>query len=414
MPESERKDPHPEVGKIQCQLCSEETHFLPAHLRRVHGLSVDSYREKFPESPTVSFTLWERYREGSPSAPSRPRAKVQFGPISVRVHEDVPEGDCLPCPEHFRFPTAGDLREIAEDISVSLSAGRSIFLWGLPGVGKDALFHAYSAITQRPAEIFDVRPDTNIREWFYVRGFDKESSTWEEGKMLRICRDGYQTEAGERIPYLVLITDFDRAGRVQAESIRLLTDTIQGRVKGPGGTTYPVLPGTQFCLTANTSGAGDARGRCISANPIDASIMARINRKYHYTWMDWSDESWILTRKFPELCQEDGVLDTLKSCTEVLHGAMESEEFYGEFSHRELCAWLEHSTDLQGWFPELPNSDLLARSARCWLDGLPDEESRMTAIRLIDPYTGIRAYLDGGETERGPSDSLQDYLGEAP
>ncbi|MFA6235506.1 MAG: hypothetical protein WC824_15125, partial [Bacteroidota bacterium] len=180
---------------------------------------------------------------------------------------------------------------------------RSCYIWGLPGSGKDAFFHAWSNLTRHPAIIKSVKPGSDIEAWFFSRAFNDKGTYWEEGAVLPALRDGFITSSGRRIPYLFLVSDLDRADRSQAEYLRLITDTIQGRIDGPAGKTYDVLSQTIVVATGNTAGAGDERGRMISANPMDASLMERFNARFQFHWMNWEDESEIVQAKFPILFQ---------------------------------------------------------------------------------------------------------------
>jgi hypothetical protein len=194
---------------------------------------------------------------------------------------------------------------------------------------------------------------------------------------------------------MILITDFDRATKEQAESMRLVMDSISGRVKGPNGVTYRVLAGTQVVVTANTAGAGDSRGRCTSSNVIDASILDRFERAYEFHWMDWRDEGVIVKEKFPILLSKaSGAFDQVGRATEALRKAVQDEALYAEFSHRALCAWLGHAEDIVAVSDSVP-ADLLRRAFRAVADKMPDAETRAEAVRIVDPH------LRGGSLDHG-------------
>jgi hypothetical protein len=395
---------------LKCKICGHvEADWLPDHLAEAHGLTVDAYLAKHPGAPTASQRLLDRWEKGRPkhrrTLPPQPAdLAVDFAGVSFPVHTSVPPEACLPLPPEYRIPRHGGLGKDVQHAVVSLARKRSLYIWGLPGSGKDALFHAWSAQTRTPAVIFQVQPGVDIQGWFFSRAFDDKGTSWEEGELLKALRDGYVTPDGERVPYLVLISDFDRADRAQAEYLRLVTDSIQGRVKGPRGVTYPVLPGTIVAATANTAGAGDSRGRMVSANVIDASILDRFNRTFQFRWLDWKDEEPIVRAKFPmlvEKCPE--VFPTMGRVTATLRKAIAAEELYAEFSHRALCTVLGHAEDLIfcSGGKKVP-SRLLKKAARAWLDGLPDEETRQAARNLIDPH------LKGGAIDEGDTSHIGD------
>lgn len=391
---------------IGCKECGAEVKdYLPDHLTEVHGMSVADYLFKHPGAQTMSARLEGRF--AAQKVPRRELPKpptdltLNFANVQFQINWDVPEEACLPLPDQYRVPVKGALGEDVQHVSIALKHSRSCYVWGMPGTGKDALFHAWSALTRTPAIIRQVKPGTDIESWFFSRGFDQTGTCWEEGDVLRAIRDGYLTTSGRRIPYLILITDFDRADRDQAEHIRLITDSIEGRVDGPAGKVYKVFPGTRIVATGNTSGGGDERGRMISANPLDASLLDRFERKIQFHYMTWDDEGPVVKSKFPILFQRFPTVET--KCREVVKGlrdAVLNGELHGEFSHRGLCNILSHATDLivenanQANPRKLP-SNLMGLAARVWKDGLPDEENRVIASRIIDPHFQS---LDEGDT----------------
>jgi MoxR-like ATPase len=333
-------------------------------------------------------------KRAPPPIPSK--LTVKIAGVTFPVNANVPPEACLPMPDHYRIPMYG---ELAEDIShavVALKHGRSTYIWGMPGSGKDALFHAWSAMTRTPAMLRQVKPGTDIESWFFSRGFNEKGTFWEEGDVLKALRDGYTTPTGEVIPYLILVTDFDRADREQAEHIRLITDSIQGRIDGPAGKTYKVLAGTRVAATANTAGGGDERGRMTSANPQDASLLDRFERKLNFRWMDWRDEGEIVRAKFPLLLEKfPSAFAKMEKVTKVLRDAILQGDLHGEFSHRGLCNILGHAQDILACSGNKGDKKLLKRASRAWIDGLPDTENRDAARKLMDPHLSM---LDEGNT----------------
>jgi MoxR-like ATPase len=395
--------------KVSCKECDWKGHYLTQHLEERHNLTPQEYLKRYPDSPLMSRSLKKLLQKATSGILRTPVTDLQdikanFAGLQIKVPWDVPAEDCLPLPEFFRFPQHGELFKDFREAAISLISGRSLYIWGLPGSGKDALIHAFSALARRPAEAFSVRTGEDIQPWFFSRSFNQEGTFWEEGRLLQIARDGYLTKSGRRIPYLILISDIDRADKTQMECLRLVLDSIQPRIKGPKGITYPIFPGTQFVATANSSGSGDFRGRCISSNPIDASMLDRFERSYQFHWMLWADEEPIVKEKFPllfekspEAFREVGLL------TMTLRKAIESEDLlYAEFSHRAVCAWLGHAEDIVRLTNSVPDN-LVQRAARCWLDKLPDPETKKIAERLTDPSiaSGMESHGDTSHIREG-------------
>lgn len=384
-----------EATPITCALCGHaERDWLGNHLIETHGTTVDAYQEAHPGHPVMSKRLRTRYdktvgnpRRAHPPAPEN--LTVKFAGLPFTVNPGVPASACLPLPGNYRLPRHGKLGKDIANAIVALFRNRSLYIWGMPGTGKDALFHAFSALTRTPAIIKQVIPGSDIEAWFFSRGFDQNGTHWEEGDVLTALRDGYVCEDGTRIPYMLLVSDLDRADRSQAEYLRLITDSIQGRVSGPTGTVYNLLAGTQVVATANTAGGGDERGRMVSAQPLDASILDRFERKFEFHMMDWRDEEPIVKAKFPTLVDKASwVFAKMGKATKALRAAIDNEELYAEFSHRGLCSILGHAEDLlicSGSGQEVTGK-LLKKAARAWWDGLPDKESRLKAQTCMDPH----------------------------
>jgi MoxR-like ATPase len=256
----------------------------------------------------------------------------------------------------------------------------------MPGTGKDAFVHGISHLARRPAMILSIVPGRDIGPWFYTRSVSKEGTGWEYGAGWDAITKGYVDDSGVRRPYIVLITDLDRADEAQVEWLRLLMDGIAGRIIGPDGKAVPVLKGTTFVATANTAGGGDERGRMVSARPMDASILDRFQRRFQFHYMDWADEEPIVLAKFPILvAKAPEVFAQIGKCTAAIRDAVAKETLYAEFSHRGVCAVLGHAEDIITVTGKCPDG-LLKRAFRAWIDGLSDENTRLEAKRLIDPH----------------------------
>jgi hypothetical protein len=394
-----------------CRLCGHTDYFLGDHLVEAHGLSLDAYLKAYPGSPTVSQEALDMLEKGKKKGvrregpPADSALSISLRGFVVPINPDVAESACLPLPPHYRLPEHGDLAIDIVEALISIIRGRHTYIFGLPGSGKDALLHAFSYLTRRPTLIRQVDPNVDIESWLYTREFDEKGTTWKEQELLVALRDGYLTSTGRRIPYTILITDFDRANKAQAEFLRMILDSISGRVRGPAGKIYTVFPGTQIVVTANTAGGGDSRGRMVSANVIDGSILDRFERVFQFHWMEWADEGPIVNAKFPMLAQRcPGIFKQVGKATASLRDAIHKETLYAEFSHRGVCKWLGHAEDIVAMTGKVPK-DLPRRAARAFLDGMPDDETRLQAQRLIDPH------IKGGVVGVRESDASSDPLG---
>jgi MoxR-like ATPase len=395
---------------IPCRICGESVpDYLEAHVTSKHQITLTAYVARFPGAPTVSDRLLARFRTGTKDVhrehPSLNDLTLKIGSVNFPVNINVPLEACLPMPDHYRLPVYGDLSDDVQHALIALRFGRSTYIHGMPGSGKDGLFHAVSVMTRMPALIEQVAPGTDIESWFFSRSFNEKGTFWEEGAVLKALRDGYECPNGDRVPYMLLVTDFDRADREQGEHLRLILDSIQGRVKGPAGRIYKVFPGTRIVVTANTAGGGDERGRMTSANPIDASLLDRFEVKIIFHMMDWRDEGEICKKKFPHLHEKHSqAWPKMASVTKAIREAIKNDDLHGEFSHRGVCAILRHAEDIlkangNRVDPRLMNQ-LMARASRVWVDGLPDESTREEAWKLLDAQFGTLP--DPGNPNRVP------------
>lgn len=390
----------------KCRICGfHASPWIGDHLAEAHDLTVASYLATYPGAATASQALLDAYDGASKRRRKAAEAQglaVDFAGVSFPVDLAVPASVCLPMPAHYSMPSHGDLAGDVADVAVAVKRGRSVWVWGPPGTGKDAIFSALCAMTRRPSLLFTVVQGADLTAWKFTRSFDANGTKWEEGALLKALRDGYTTPDGRKVPYLIVLSDFDRATRSQAEELRQILDSIQGRVTGPTGEVWPVFPGTTIVATANSSGAGDTTGRCISANPIDSSILDRFERKVRFHAMDERDEEPIVRAKFPLLAaKHPEAIGVMMKATTAIRAAVDKEEVYAEWSHRTLCAWAGAAEDLTETVgAKLRWDRLVARAARTVLDGLPDQDTRERVKRLIDPY------LKGGMVGEGDTSHI--------
>jgi hypothetical protein len=386
-----------DAASVPCRICGHESLFLSDHLSESHDLTVEAYLRENPGAPTVSDLLLEAEEALRPKA-TRRSAKhlddlaVPIAGLDVSVWHEVPSEVCLPLPPNYRMPRYGKLGKQVARCTEYLVSGRHSWVSGAPGTGKDANIHAFSALCRRPAFMLTIDPNLDLEPAMYTRSFgpDGEGGTrtfWEFGALWKALTEGYVAPSGKVYPYIILLSDFDRATKAQVEKLRLICDSISGRVMGPDGKTVPVIPGTTIVATANSQGGGDTTGRCISSRPVDSSIMDRFKRKVIFTAMSWKDEGPILQAKFPVLFDRvPEAYDTLGNATKALRKSIEAGDLYCEFTHRTLSDWCEASEDRMALRPKSKLATLLADCSDVWVDGLADEETRLEARRIIDPY----------------------------
>lgn len=403
-------------NRVACKVpeCKFKSHSLMDHVVVSHGISVEKYLEQFPGSPTVSKDFIDQMENGSledkrvrKAAPPATALSVSLMGVNLKVDVGVNPLDCLMLPDKYRPPTKGKAKGAFLRALMGLARGRNVYIWGLPGTGKDAFVHCYSALTRKPTVMVTFRPGYDISPWFYSRRIDEKGTGWEYGHLWNALVNGIKGKDGKTRAPLVLLSDVDRADEAQAEWFRILTDSISGRILGPDGRMQELITDDfgqrpQFSFTANSCGTGDERGRMTSASPIDASILDRLGRKIQAHYMDWEDEVEILRAKYPRLSEmypedtKNGLFDQLGRVTKSLRDAIDKQEIYAEFTHRGLCEILNECDDIVEYTPvgrKVPDN-LLKRGMRAWLDGL-ESDAQFEARRLADPHMTGGALGDG-------------------
>jgi MoxR-like ATPase len=376
-------------SRVECAICGFKSHSLLDHLTEAHELSAEDYLAAHPGSATLSrdcLNAVATKRKGTrrTSAPDVVNLTADLmGLRDFTVDHGIRELQCLPMPSHWAWPTKGKAKKAYRRALIALIMGQPVYIWGGAGMGKDAIGHAFSALTRTAAELYCFTTGTNVKDWFYTRRLDADGTGWDYGVLWRLLTQGAVGTDGVKRPAMIIFSDIDRGTPEQLEEFRLILDTTSQRIKGPDGSTAMVLPGTRFMFTANSSGTGDESGR-MSSQRIDASLIDRMGRFVQFSYLHWDDEGPILRAKFPLVAEVAPlVFDELGKATKRLRDAIDSEELYAEFTHRGICEVLAEATDLIKFNDGAAPSSLLKHGFAAWLDRL-DSDQRMIAKRLID------------------------------
>lgn len=392
---------------LRCAICGhQDPHDLIGHIVQTHGISVEKYAERFPEdlyeSPMMK-SIWDEYTKDVDRTPVLGGTySTTFHGFEVEINLDVPVESCANLPPFYVFPQKAEANKQALRIVRYLVEGRSVWIYGVPGIGKDAIVHYLSASIRKPFRFFSIQPEAKIQDWFWSLGFKDGESTWIEGALLKALRDGYRDATGKVHPYLILLSDLDRATPAQIERLRTLLDTDEKRVPLPSGEYASILPGTTIVATANTMGEGDETGRIVSARRVDSSILNRFECKVQMVSPEWSDLLRIMRRSHEnEITQLEsyGLLGSLQNATTALQKACEDGTLYGEFSLRDLRNVLNEFRSLCACMKITTSSPsptkILFESFDVYLDGLGTKTSRDAARQLIAPHFEITTLWTG-------------------
>lgn len=386
---------------IKCSLCAYEAHYLVPHLLEAHGLGEGEYTGEVT-SPALE-TAHDASLKGRKRVAFDPSKGVnaRFAGIPLPVNLDVPSEACLPLPACYAVPQYGKLADAIRRTAARVAAGNSkpLWVWGPPGTGKDAVFAALSARMRRPARVFNITPDADIQGWLATRALGPEGTYWEEGDLLRCLRDGYRTADGRTVPYLVVLSDVDRATRAQMEPLRAILDSLGGRIPAANG-MHRVLPGTLIVATANTAGGGDTSGR-YTATPVDTSVLDRFTFKVVFANMDPRDEEPLLRAKYPALSARfPELVPAIMRATTAIRDAIEKEELFMDFGHRTVSNWMDAIQVESAFYSGKDAARVIRAGLQDVLAGAPNDDTREALKRLVDPH------LKGGAVDEGDTSHI--------
>lgn len=386
--------------KATCKICGWEGHLLLPHLG-AHNMTISQYREMYPDASTVS----DRLRDcvGTTLSPEHPRipvtqgCEVELAGIRFPVNLNVPEEVCLPIPKHYVLPTGGAMGKVVGHLMVGLKGRKSCWIYGPTGSGKDAILHFFSHITRTPTVFIEMRPGEDISGLICSRGFQNGNTVWEEGRVLRALRDGYEVKTGdkvERVPYMVLISDIDRATPEQIEMLRPILDSIEGRICRPDGEVDRVLPGSLVVATANTAGDGARSVMYVTAQTQDVSILNRFDLFFHLGYPDWPVWAKAIQSGYKNLLEENPhLIDLLGQFVRALHQG--GGKSMNPFSFRDVRSCLDHIRDLTKYQPskwDVKDPQIIFAGLRSWFSRLtPEAVSAALAVAAVHMKVGTKA-----------------------
>lgn len=392
-----------------CRECGHTSHWLGDHILEAHGMSVSQYLAKHEGAETISQEAYDAMlsRRKTRNHPTkREDLSIKFGGLEFDVNYEVPADACAPENPYYRFPTQGKAKEACFNAVLGLMRGVSQFVWGCAGTGKDAFFQRFSELTRTPCKVIQVNPDLDISKILFSHEIcPVKGSYYKEGVLLKALRDGYVTESGKRIPYLIILTDIDRATPQQGEHLRMVLDSVQGRIQTPDGGVEKVLKGSRIVATANSTGNGAIGGRYASSQVMDSSILSRFTYTWEFKTLSWKDEEIVVRSKFPILarhCEE--IFTAVGKTTEVIRKATERGDLEMEFGHRELSGWMDFAECLAEYDLKRGRkirTHILKESFQVVLQAL-DSDMRDAVTQMVDTH------IRGGLVNQGDTSHIGD------
>ena len=126
--------------EIYCGLCGQKAHGLFNHLRQMHELTPDRYKERCKGAPLISEELAAYIRDARIETTEK-GLKKQAELFGVEFLTDILPGELVPkADEGYVF-----LEELAKQVLISLKENEKILLVGPTGVGKSTLIEQLAA-----------------------------------------------------------------------------------------------------------------------------------------------------------------------------------------------------------------------------------------------------------------------------
>lgn len=398
-----------------CAICGHSGHYIGNHIQEAHGMSLEEYSATYPNAPLASQAVVDkmnsrRKRRAVPTAVDE--LVIKFHDFEMKPNLDVDVSVCGANgkgPEHYRLPSYGDAKEIIFDVLIGVETGASQLIYGPAGTGKDAFWLNFSMVTRTPCISIQINPDIDISKVLFSHEISANDGTYQKvGHLAKCLTEGYKTESGKVIPYLVILTDIDRCDPAQGEHLRLMLDSVSQRIQHPDGHTLPVLEGTRFVATANSIGNGSERYS--SAQVMDASILSRFNNKVEFCQLDWRDEEMIIRNKFPLLARicggmtygEKSFFANIGDIVKVIRKAIKQGNLSMEFGHREVSGWMKQLQGIVSYYTtrgkDVP-ADLMKRGFR-QVCGAVEGTQRDQLTMLVDTF------IQGGLIDQGDTSHI--------
>jgi len=309
---------------LSCPLCAQSEAFtLIPHMRSVHKIEPEVFRQQFPEQPLCTdgfagFLADRQVRKAGDVL--HHQIDVAGTPMTARhgvEHPLIPEPDPT-----FVWTDA------AKDAAEAVEHNERAFLYGPSGTGKSSLVRQIAAMTKRPVRRVSLNGETSVadfighwtvndrKETVFVRGILPQAL--EQGFILQLDEvDAMQPEVG-----FVLQQILEPDGHL------LLTDTGED-----------ITPHMDFRLvaTANTLGFGSDSGLYASGTHVlNFAWLDRWDVVVHVDYLVAEEEAGLLQARHPTL--NDKLVKAIVKAAGDLRRSHAAEELTTTVTTRRLLA----------------------------------------------------------------------------
>ncbi len=306
--------------KVFCGLCGQQEHQFFTHLREVHEMKPDRYRERCQGAPLISDELAAYIRDKRITAtPSGVKKHVQlFGTeflTDILPGEHVPEVD-----QDYVFQ-----EDLSKQVLISLKENEKILLVGPTGCGKSTLVEQLAARLNWPvvrvAASGGLTESDLLGEW-----------TVRDGET--VFNYGFLPRAME-MGAICLIDEIDGIEPSVAFAIHQLMED-QGKLVllQNGGQIIEPHESFRLVTTANTLGNGVECGLYTGTRVLNASFLDRFAAVFKMSYMPVDLEVEVIRARVPD-CGVRLAKKLVKMASDVRE-ARQNDQIYCTFSTRRL------------------------------------------------------------------------------
>jgi len=306
--------------EIYCGLCGQKAHQLFSHLREVHEMGPDRYRERCPGAPLISEDL-ARYIRDNRIVATEGGLKRQVWLFGVEFLADILAGKLVPqVDEGYVFQ-----EDLARQVLISLKENEKVLIVGPTGCGKSTLIEQLAARLNWPvmrvAASGGLTESDLMGEWTVKDG----ETVFNYGFLPRAMKMGA----------ICLIDEIDGIEPSVAFAIHQLMED-QGKLVLLQNAGETIEPHENFRLvcTANTLGHDDETGLYSGTRVLNAAFLDRFAAVFEMSYMPPELEAEVILRRNPE-CPKSLARKLVRVAADV-RKARENDELYCTFSTRRL------------------------------------------------------------------------------
>ncbi len=332
--------------KIFCGLCGYSGHELFTHVRNVHNLTPELYRERCPVAPLASEELI-RYLHDNNVQATPAGIKKQVTLFGMQIMTDLTPDPAVPAGNES-YLLRQDIGRLA---AAAVKDSESLLLVGPTGVGKSTLVEQIAARLNWPvvrvAASGGLTEADLLGEWTVRDG----ETVFNYGFLPRAMKQGA----------ICLIDEIDGLEPSVAFSLHQLMEE-NGRLVllQNGAEIIEPHPGFRLVCTANTLGHGDDSGLYTGTRVLNAAFLDRFNSVIEMGHLDEKSEEKVIRAGVPGFKKKTA--RKLIETASAVRKARENDQVFCTLSTRRLIDIARKTVQL-GTLTEALDAALLARLA---------------------------------------------------